>query len=210
MSTILFITTSPRGADSLSTRVARTLVDDLKAADPGAKIVTRDLGTEPLPHLDGTALGGFFAPAEHQTAEQKAALARSDALVAELKAADTIVIASAMINFTITSTLKSWLDQVARAGQTFRYTDDGRPEGLVTGKKVYLVVSTGGVYSAAPLDAIDFQTPYVRHMLGFLGMTDVEVVRVEGSIFGPEAAEKALAEATAAAKAVARQAALAA
>lgn len=206
MSTILFITTSPRGGESLSTKVARTLVDDLKAAEPDASLVTRDLGAEPLPHLDSTVLGGFFAPADQQTTEQKAAAALSDELVAELKAADTIVIASSMINFTITSTLKSWFDHVARSGITFRYTEAGVPEGLVTGKKVYLVVATGGVYSAAPLDAIDFQTPYVKHMLGFLGMTDVEVVRVEGSIFGPEAAEKAIAEATAAAKTAARQA----
>ncbi len=206
MSSILFLTTSPRGEESLSTKVARTLVDDLKAVEPGARLVIRDLGAEPLPHLDATTLGGFFAPADQQTTAQKAAAALSDELVAELKAADTIVIASSMINFTITSTLKSWIDYVARSGITFRYTEAGVPEGLVTGKKVYLVVATGGVYSAAPLDAIDFQTPYVKHMLGFLGMTDVEVVRVEGSIFGPEAAEKAIAEATAAAKTVARQA----
>lgn len=206
MSTILLITTSPRGAESLSTKVARTLVDDLKQAAPGATVLTRDLGAEPLPHLDATALGGFFAPADQQTAAQKAAADLSDTLIAELKAADTIVIASAMINFTITSTLKSWFDYIARSGITFRYNEAGQPEGLVTGKKVYLVAATGGVYSAAPLDAIDFQTPYVKHMLGFLGMTDVEVVRVEGSIFGPEAAEKAIAAAVAAARVVAREA----
>lgn len=206
MRNILFIITSPRGAESLSTKVARTLVDDLKRAAPGTTVVTRDLGAEPLPHLEATALGGFFTPADQQTADQKAAAALSDTLIAELKAADTIVIASAMINFTITSTLKSWFDHVTRAGITFRYTEDGRPEGLVTGKKVYLVVATGGVYSKPPLDAIDFQTPYIKHMLGFLGMTDVEIVRVEGSIFGPEAAEKAVAEATAAVKALTREA----
>lgn len=206
MTNILFVTTSPRGADSLSTKVAQTLLDDLEATHPAARVVTRDLGTDPLPHLGPDLLGGFFAPEDARTAEQKAAAALSDDLVTELKAADIVVLASAMINFTITSTLKSWLDHLARAGQTFRYTEDGRPEGLVTGKKVYVVLATGGIYSAAPGDAFDFQAPYLKHMLGFMGLTDVEIIRVEGSIFSPEAAENAVAAATAQARTVAQQA----
>jgi len=207
MTNILFVTTSPRGGDSLSTKVATTLLDDLKAAKPGATVTVRDLGAGPLPHLGPDLLGGFFVPADQQTAEQKQAVAISDDLVAELKAADIVVIASAMINFTITSTLKSWFDHLARAGVTFRYTEAGTPEGLVTGKKVYVVLSTGGIYSAEPASAFDFQAPYVKHMLGFMGLTDVEIVRVEGSIFGPEAAEKAVNDATEKAHAVATQAA---
>ncbi len=205
MTNILFVTTSPRGEDSLSTKVAQTLLEDLKAAHPGASVVTRDLGNNPLRHLDSTLLGGFFAPEDQRSAEQNAAVAVSDELVAELKAADIVVLASAMINFSITSTLKSWLDHLARAGLTFRYTEDGRPEGLVIGKKVYVVLATGGIYSTSPGDAIDFQAPYLKHMLGFMGMTDVEIVRVEGSIFSPEAAEKALEAATAKAHTVAQQ-----
>jgi len=203
MTNILFVTTSPRGEGSLSTQVAKSLLEELEAEHPGAEIVTRDLGAVPLPHIGPDLLGGFFSDAAGRTPAQKAAVATSDELVAELKAADIVVIASAMINFTITSTLKAWFDHLARAGITFRYTDEGKPEGLVTGKKVYVVLATGGVYSTAPLDAIDFQAPYLKHMLGFMGMTDVEVVRVEGSIFSPEAAEQAVATATEKARAVA-------
>ncbi len=207
MTDILFVSTSPRGADSLSSKVAATLIDRLKAAKPATTVVTRDLGADPLPHLGPDLLGGFFAPEEHRTPEQKQAIATSDTLVAELKAADIVVIASAMINFSITSTLKSWLDHLARAGVTFRYTEDGTPEGLITGKTVYLVVSTGGVYSQAPADAFDFQAPYLKHMLGFMGLTDVEIVRVEGSAMGPEAAAKAVTDATEQAHSVAARAA---
>lgn len=210
MTRILFVTTSPRGEESLSTRVARTLVDELEAANPGARVLERDLGAAPLPHLDGTLIGGFFSPDDQRTVEQKAAIARSDDLIAELKAADIVVIASAMINFSITSTLKSWLDHLARSGLTFRYTPDGRPEGLVTGKKVYIVLATGGVYSAEPMNAIDFQAPYLKHMLAFMGLTDVEIVRVEGSIFGPESVEQAVGAAVTQARAIARQPAAAA
>ncbi len=206
MTNILFVTTSPRGEASLSTQVAQTLLEDLKAGHPGAAVVTRDLGSDPLPHLGADQLGGFFTPEDQRTAGQTAAVAVSDELIGELKAADIVVIASAMINFSITSTLKSWLDHLARAGLTFRYTEEGHPVGLVTGKKVYVVLATGGVYSAAPGNAIDFQAPYLRHMLGFMGLTDVEIVRVEGSIFSPEAAEKAVNDATAKAHAVAAQA----
>ena len=121
-------------------------------------------------------------------------LARSDTLVDELLAADVIVIAAPMINFTIPSNLKTWIDYVARAGRTFRYPEKG-PEGLVTGKQVILAVARGGVY--ADNAALDFQVPYLKSVLGFLGMTDVEVIEVEGTAFGPDAAEKAVAAATA-------------
>ncbi len=207
MTNILFVSTSPRGADSLSTKVALTLLSDLETANPNATVVTRDLGAAPLPHLGPDLLGGFFAPDDQRTPDQKQAVATSDALIAELKAADIVVLASAMINFTITSTLKSWFDHLARAGLTFRYTEEGKPEGLMTGKKVYLVVSTGGIYSAEPGSAVDFQAPYLKHMLGFMGLTDVEIVRVEGSLLGPDAPEKAVEAATAQVHAVAQQAA---
>ena len=129
-----------------------------------------------------------------QTDEQRALLAHSEALVDELLAADVIVIAAPMINFTIPSNLKTWIDYVARAGRTFRYSEKG-PEGLVTGKQVIIVAARGGVYAGNP--ALDFQLPYLKSVLGFLGMTDVEVLEVEGTAYGPDAAEKAVAAATA-------------
>ncbi len=191
MSKILLVLSSPRGEASHSTRVARELVRSLTANDPGADVTVRDLAAEPLPHLDGGLLGALHADAAARTPDQAEAVARADALTAELFAADTIVIASAMINFAPASTLKAWFDQLLRAGVTFRYDESG-PHGLVTGKKVYLVAAHGGVYSQGPAKAFDFQVPYLRHVLGFMGMTDVEVITIEGVAFGPDVAEKAV------------------
>jgi FMN-dependent NADH-azoreductase len=148
-----------------------------------------------LPHIGDDFLTAARSPNGPQTGEQGALLARSDALVDELRAADVIVIAAPMINFTIPSNLKTWIDYVARAGRTFRYSEKG-PEGLVTGKQVIVVAARGGIYADAG-KALDFQLPYLRSVLGFLGMTDVEVLEVEGTAYGPEAAEKAVAAATA-------------
>jgi FMN-dependent NADH-azoreductase len=167
---------------------------ELRRRDPGATVKVRDLGREPLPHIDDDFVAATRGPAGAQTDEQRALLARSDALVDELLAADVIVIAAPMINFTIPSNLKAWIDYVARAGRTFRYSEKG-PEGLVTGKHVILVPARGGVYPADA--ALDFQVPYLKSVLGFLGMTDVAVIEVEGTAFGAEAAEKAVTAATA-------------
>ncbi len=192
MSNILLVLSSPRGDASYSTQVAKDLVRQLQAKDPDARVTVRDLAAEPPPHIGTHFVSGLGAPADARSTGQRAALTQSDALIDEVLAADTIVIASAMINFGLTSTLKSWIDHIARAGRTFRYTAEGKPQGLVTGKKAYIVESRGGIYSQAPMKAIDFQEPYLRHMLGFLGITDVEVIEIEGVVFGPEAAKKAV------------------
>lgn len=194
MTNILFVTSSPRGAASHSSKVAERVLADLVANHPDATVVRRDLAREPLPHVDETYLGALFTPEEARTGEQKALVAVSDALVDELQAADIVVVASAMINFTITSTLKTWLDYVARAGRTFAYIE-GKPVGLLKDKRVILVESKGGIYSDGPMKPSDFQLPYLRFMLAFIGLADVEVVTVEGVNFGPEQAEKALASA---------------
>jgi len=137
-----------------------------------------------------TATRGAALP---ETDEQRALLARSETLVDELLAADVIVIAAPMINFTIPSNLKAWIDYVARAGRTFSYSEAG-PKGLVTGKHAILVAARGGVYANNP--ALDFQVPYLKGVLAFLGITDVEVLEVEGTAYGPEAVEKAVAAAS--------------
>ena len=191
---ILHVISSPRGSASYSNRVAANVVGELTARNPGATVTVRDLAREPLPHIGDDFVAATRGPNGPQTDAQRALLARSDELVDELFAADLIVIAAPMINFTIPSTLKSWVDYVARAGRTFRYSEKG-PEGLVTGKQVILVVARGGVYAGNP--ALDFQVPYLKSVLGFLGMTDVEVIEVEGTAFGPDAAEKAVAAANA-------------
>jgi FMN-dependent NADH-azoreductase len=191
MSNILYVTSSPRGDASYSNQTAQRVVDELRDNCPNAKVTVRDLTREPLPHIDRDFIEATRSADGPRSERQRAILARSDALVDELLAADLIVIAAAMVNFSAPSTLKSWIDYVARAGRTFKYTEAG-PKGLATGKRVVIVAATGGVYSGDNA-GFDFQLPWLKAVLGFLGMTDVEVIRVEGTAFGAEAADKAVA-----------------
>ncbi|MCT8998569.1 FMN-dependent NADH-azoreductase [Chelativorans intermedius] len=194
MSSILLVTSSPRGEASLSSRVARELAEKLSAARPGSRLVARDLAREPLPHIDPHFAAGIYTAQEARTPEQARAVAISDQAVDELLEAEAIVIAAAMINFSIPSTLKSWFDHVARAGRTFRYTEKG-PEGLVKGRKAYLVLASGGVYSQGASAAFDHAVPYMKSFLAFLGISDVEVIRVEGVALSPDAAQQAVSQA---------------
>jgi FMN-dependent NADH-azoreductase len=201
MSDTLLVLSSPRGEASLSTKVARTLADAISDRS-GGQLTVRDLGANPPAHIDSEFVISATAPSDEPTAAQKAAAEESDRLIAEIAAADTVVIGAAMINFAITSPLKSWFDRIAVRGKSFRYTEAG-PEGLLKGKKAYVVLASAGIYSDGPTKAIDFASPYIRHMLGFMGITDVEVIRVEGLAFGAEAAEKAISAAMARAGALA-------
>jgi FMN-dependent NADH-azoreductase len=193
MTTILHIDSSVRSTGSLTRQLGGEFVAKLRAADPAARLVTRDLAASPVPHLTEQTIGAFFTPAAQRNAEQAYAVKTSDTLVDELLAADTIVIGAPMYNFSITSGLKAWIDHIARAGRTFQYGANG-PEGLVTGKKVYVVVASGGVYSEGPAAAYDHVTTYLRAALGFLGMTDVTFVVAEGVAMGEAAVDKALAD----------------
>ncbi|SFI60673.1 FMN-dependent NADH-azoreductase [Phyllobacterium sp. CL33Tsu] len=194
MSSILLVTSSPRGAASHSTRVATELAQKLQAKTPGSAIVKRDLASQPLPHIDADYSSGIYTPVESRSERQQSVVGVSDAIVDELFAADSIVIATGLINFNISSTLKAWVDHIARAGKTFSYGAEG-PKGLVTGKKVYIVIASGGVYSSGPAAAFDHAVPYLKTALGFLGMTDVEVIRIEGVAMGPDAEAKAISSA---------------
>ncbi|MFX1673395.1 NAD(P)H-dependent oxidoreductase [Paraburkholderia sp. A2WS-5] len=191
MTTILQINSAARSQGAQSTLLVNELTNKLQQSNPGAKVVARNLQAEPLPHLDDAVLGAFFTPAEQRTPEQQAIAARSEALIAELQAADVIVIGAPMYNFGISSQLKTYFDWIARAGITFQYTANG-PVGLVTGKKVYVVSARGGKYHGTPNDS---QTPYLKSFLGFLGMTDVSFIYAEGLNMGPDAAGAALASA---------------
>ena len=191
MSNILLVTSSPRTGESVSTKVATELAEKLKGASAGNSLVHRDLGSNPIPHLDTVSTAAIRKPAEARSAEEATAAAASDAMVAEVMEADTIVLATGLINFNIYSGLKSWIDNIARAGLTFKYSEAG-PEGLATGKKVYIVLAAAGVYSDGPAAGLNHATPYLKTVLGFMGMTDVEVIYVEGLAFGPEAVEKAM------------------
>ncbi|AZO22297.1 MULTISPECIES: FMN-dependent NADH-azoreductase [unclassified Mesorhizobium] len=202
---ILLVTSSPRGAASHSTRVATDLAQKLVAADPSNTLVVRDLVANPLPHIDPDYATGIYTPAEARTPRQAEVVGVSDAVLDELFAADTVILATGFINFNISSTLKSWVDHVARSGKTFAYGENG-PKGLVTGKKVYIVLASGGIYSEGAAVQMDHAIPYLRSVLAFLGMTDVEVVRVEGVGMGADAVTAALARATAKVDAIAARA----
>lgn len=192
---ILQLISSPRGAESYSTQLAHGVVEKLVAANPGSTVKVHDLTNTPFPHLEEVHLQSFFTPAEGRSPEQQQAVRHSDEAIAELMAADVIVIGAPLYNFSIPSTLKAWIDHVSRAGVTFSYAS-GAPVGLVTGKKVYVAQSSGAVYSEGPMVAYDFVAPYLRTILGFLGMTDLTVVRVEGTSI-PDLKEGALAKALA-------------
>ncbi|PBC10478.1 FMN-dependent NADH-azoreductase [Mesorhizobium sp. WSM3859] len=202
---ILLVTSSPRGAASHSTRVATDLAQKLVGADPSNTLVVRDLVANPLPHIDPDYSTGIYTPAEARTPRQAEVVGVSDAVLDEVFAADTIILATGFINFGISSTLKSWVDHVARSGKTFAYGEGG-PKGLVSGKKVYIVLASGGIYSEGAAVQMDHAVPYLRSVLAFLGMTDVEVIRVEGVGMGADAVTAALAKATAKVDAIAANA----
>lgn len=190
---ILQINSSVRGGASESTRVASAIVARLTADSANASVTVRDLVTAPHPTLDEAALGALFTPAEQRTPEQAARVALDDALIAQVQAADVIVIGAPMYNFGMSVQLKTWFDAIARAGVTFRYTASG-PEGLLTGKKVFVATARGGVY---PADA-DPQVPHIRMLLNFVGLTESTFVYSNGQSMGPEAAAQGQAEADAA------------
>ncbi|MEW5825030.1 MAG: FMN-dependent NADH-azoreductase [Pseudomonadota bacterium] len=185
MARILQINSSAR-AGGESSRLADAFVERWLAAHPEDVLVRRDVGREPLPHLDEATLGAFFTPSEGRDADQQARVALSDRLIEEVRAADILVLGVPMYNFTIPSTLKAWFDHIARAGLTFRYTETG-PQGLLLGKRVYVFIARGGVYEGEA----DTQVPYLRQMLGFLGLTEVSFVLAQGLGMGGGVAEKA-------------------
>jgi len=190
MSQILLITSSPR-LQSHSTKVARALADKLATRAPNSAVTVRDLTREPLPHIDDSFATGRALPADKLTPAQKDVLALSDKLLNELFAADTIIIAAGMINFGIPSNLKAYIDYIVRPGVAFRYSEKG-PEGLIKGKKVYLVLARGGVYSEGPMQQFNFQDTYLRAALSFMGLTDIEMITMEGVALGPDAADRAV------------------
>lgn len=171
MSTLL-IQSSARTEGSVTRQLARKLAEGF-----GDPVVTREV-SHGLPIINGDWVAANNTPAEDRTAVQREVLSQSDALVAELRAADRIVISAPLYNFGIPAALKSWIDLVARARETFRYTENG-PEGLLKGKRAYIVAASGGVPVGSPMD---FATPYLRHVLGFLGITDVEVVAADALV----------------------------
>lgn len=190
---ILQINASARREGANSTRIADMVTQRLLQREPQARLSLRDLAATPHPMLDEAALGALFTPAGQRSPEQAARVALDDALIQEVQAHDVLVIGVPMYNFGVPSQLKNWIDAIARAGVTFRYTESG-PQGLLSGKTVYLALARGGRYRDTAADA---QVPYLKTVLGFLGMTDLRFIYAEGFAMGPEAAEQALAQAQA-------------
>ncbi|MGJ0486428.1 MAG: FMN-dependent NADH-azoreductase [Methylomicrobium sp.] len=191
MKNLLQINSSIFSSADQSSQLADRFVATWYANHPDAQVIVRDLAQNPLPHLDGQRVTAFFVQPETRTPEQQAWVAESDALIEEIKQADVIVIGLPMYNFGIPSTLKAYFDQIARAGVTFRYTENG-PEGLLAGKKAYVFATRGGRYAGTPLDS---QTGYVQDFLGFLGIADVEFVYAEGLNMGEASKDAALTKA---------------
>ncbi len=195
MKKVLHIISSPRGEASVSIKLGNAIIERILETYPGSTVKVRNLSELPMPHLQLLHIGSFFTPAENRSEDQSAAIRVSDEAVAELQEADIIVMGAPMYSFTIPSTLNVYLDHIARPGLTFRYSDKG-PEGLVKNKKAYIVTSSGGVYSEGAMQAYDFVVPYVQRFLGFIGITDVSVVRAEGlnvPVVQDTALEKAMA-----------------
>src|SRR4029453_4376296 len=169
MKTLLKVTPGMGGASGDSAQLAEQYAEKWLAQNPGARVMRRDLFAEPVPHLTAERFQAFSTPAEGRTPEQRAIVSYSDTLIAELQAADVVVFAVPMYNFSVPSTLRAYFDHIARANVTFRYTAEG-PKGLIDGKQGVVFITRGGIYP----QAADTQTPYVRQFLGFIGITDVE------------------------------------
>ena len=194
MKNLLFVTSSASGDNSHSNWLSSEILKELVNANPGLNVLTRDLGKNPLPYLDESSLRAFFSPKESLMQPQRELLKNSLDAIKELEQAGIVLIGVPMYNLGIPSTLKSWIDHVVRAGITFKYTDNG-PEGQLKNKKVYLAISSGGVYTQGSMKDFDFTEPYLKAILNLVGMTDITVFRMEGtgvSDFKETAAKEAI------------------
>ncbi len=189
MTTILHIKSSSNLDSSVTRQIGGTTLTELKQTHLGAKIIERDLLKNPIPHVSPEFLGAMYSGQNDAPA-----LALSQELIDEIFASNIIVLEAPMYNFNIPSVLKAWIDHVVRAGKTFQYGAAG-PEGLVKGKKAIIVLGRGGVYSTGPAKPMDYQEPYLRAILGFIGITDVETIYIEGVGMGPDKKAEALAKA---------------
>ena len=191
---LLHIDSGILGDHSVSRRLTAAVTAQIKAEQPRATVAYRDLVASPLPHLSGAHLMAANAAPEDVDAQIAADVAESKAVLDEFLAADTIVLGVPMYNFSLPSQLKAWIDRVAVAGKTFRYTAEG-PEGLAKGKKVIVVSTRGGHYSAGPAALMDHQESYLKTVLGFFGITDIEIVRAEGLNLSSDSKIEAISEA---------------
>jgi len=191
MTTLLQINASLFANEGQSSQLANRFVAAWQSRNPEGQVLVRDLAADPVPHLDGERFSAFLSKPGERSVAQQAVVDYSDALIEELKAADVVVLGLPLYNFGVPSTLKAYFDHIARAGVTFRYTAQG-PEGLLRGKKAYVMATRGGHYAGTPLDT---QTAFIRNFLAFIGIADVEFVYAEGLALGHEPRSTALAKA---------------
>ena len=198
MKKLLVIHSSPKRTQSITRSLTAEFIEKWQTANPQGSITHRDVGVNPPPHLTEETIGAFYTPAEQRTEAQNQALSVSDELIAELRTADEIVIASPMHNFSITSGLKTWIDQVARVGETFQYTEQG-PQGLLKDRPVYVITASGGDYRPhTPIAFLNHQDTYLKVALNFIGLEDIRLVQAAGVAAGETSvneARKALTEA---------------
>jgi FMN-dependent NADH-azoreductase len=184
MATLLHFTVSPRGKESISRRLGNSAVEAWKVNNPRGRIVERDLAKTPLNFVDVDWIAGAFSPPEYHTENHKKALALSNELVSELVESNEIILSTPMFNFAVPADLKAWIDNVVRAGKTFRYKTDGTPEGLLAGqnKKVLVIVASGGSYpEGSPMADLNYEIPYLRFILAFMGLTDIRFIHAGGT-----------------------------
>ena len=189
MNKVLLVETSPRGNDSLSRKAGRLIIERLKARG-AIHLTTRDLQSDSIPHVDAVKMLAYFTPADQLTPAQRDTLALSDQLTEEVLSVDTIVISTPMWNFSLPSVLKAWVDHIVRAGKTFKFGPNGL-EGMLKGKKIYVATSSGSVFSSGPFQAYDHVGPYLKAVFGFMGATEVTIIRIEGTN-SPDVAAEAL------------------
>jgi FMN-dependent NADH-azoreductase len=180
MKKILHIVSSPRGGASYSIQLGNAIIKKLLTQHPGSTVKTVNLVEQRWPHLEEAHLASFYTPVDKYTDDNREAVRHSNEAIQDIQDADLLVIGAPMYNFNIHSSLKAWIDHVVRSGKTFAVTAGGA-EGLIKGKKVYVALSSGYVYSDGPMKSMDFMEPYLRTILGFIGLTDLTIFRVEGT-----------------------------
>ncbi len=182
MATLLHINSSPLYGRSVSRQLSDAFVTQWKSSHPEGVVLERDLNATPIPPINAEWVGAVYTPEEARTAEQKEALSLSDSLLAELEQADEYVFGVPMHNFGVPSVLKLWIDQISRVGRTFSYAD-GKPKGLLIGKKATFIIATGGIYDAqTKMASFNFVEPYLRSVFGFLGVTDATFLTAGGTM----------------------------
>lgn len=195
MTRLLRIDASSRTTDSISRHYADLFIENWLQAHPNDKLVVRDLVHTPIPHISAMTISAYYTPPDQMNAEMKSATRLSDELIAELRAADLLLISTAMYNFTLPSALKAWVDQIVRIGHTFSYVPEQGFAGLLQGKRAVIVSASGADFSGEAMRPMDFLTPYLKSLLGFLGFQSVETIALEGTSLDPSAFERSKAAA---------------